>query len=868
MHRSWSLLTSFLRLLVIVASLAAVFAGSPGRATAQAPGSCDELQVVFLVDESGSMSQTIDGVPPSDPDGLRWQGPETAVELLGSLRYHAYRDATIRVAVVHYGDRPTLGMPWTAITPQNSTEFRQLLDRLRGYFEPQDTLGNTNPLSAFQNASSLFDMLPAQVAGCPRRVVIALTDGQPWLPTKGFSWPAHLEELATYTQRYMASPDHQIYVIGLDEKNTYWQRNKTYWDAVTGDPAYALRVTSDAELGQKLWEIFADETKAHLKPTGGRTFEECVTGGEVIVRPFVQQVRMTYFKPDVATHLSVVDEQGRPVEPSRRDMQVTLEGLDERIETLTVQLPMPGIWDITNQTNGSDAPLICTVSFIAEGTVATPEDGAVLPQFTEQPLKVSIVDSNGHPLPDYHDQKYLPKVTVSIVPPTLITETVTMTPVAAHEFEGRFLPIRSGPHTVSVRATSVDPAGQEFEIFNKALATYTVTPISYRLLALPDSQIGQHDSLTLRFGLEDDMGNPVNAPVGPSLAVTLTTPTKSELLAPAQTADGNWEVKLTLDEAGSQTVTYETIAQTPTGPLAVASDEVRFDVYPTTRVFARLIEPVDSYVATDMFLRPTGLPLKIQLEDEAGNALSPGQVGAVNPMNLFDAQVTDEQGADRSSELALGNTGKPGLFEARGVTLGPGQYNLTIKPGSELAREYIWAEEEWQATVTGRINMLFLVPLGIALAVILLIVAIVLRSLAVRRHPLSGYLEVYENVFEPQLAEEGEPRSYRRPIFREQLPKRNRVMYGARNWRGARNAMPAKWLRVTCPTQADSDAKRAHVTVKLRDNSTLETTVGPDSAPFPISMGYLLEKGPRAILAGYDGLDGVDGGGAAYEREN
>ncbi len=55
--------------------VASILIGAAPAAAAQSQvGKCDELQVVFLIDESGSMSRRSGGVPPSDPDGLALAG--------------------------------------------------------------------------------------------------------------------------------------------------------------------------------------------------------------------------------------------------------------------------------------------------------------------------------------------------------------------------------------------------------------------------------------------------------------------------------------------------------------------------------------------------------------------------------------------------------------------------------------------------------------------------------------------------------------------------------------------------------------------------------------------------------------------------
>lgn len=815
------------------------------QTSAQGP-KCDELQVVFVIDESGSMSRTDLSAPPSDPDGLRWQGPQEGVAFLGSLRYQVHPDAKMRVAIVHFGDRPSLGLLWADIMPDNEADYQQLLSQLQPYFEPYKDLGNTNPLAAFQNVSSLFDMLPPQVGACPRRAVIVLTDGQPAIPSKtGFSWQNHLRELAKYVQSYMPAPGHQVYVLGLDRQNSFWHNNESYWDEVTGDPSRAIRAASDSELAQKLWEILSAEAD-HLVATG-QAIEECVKGGEVVVRPFVQQVRMTYFKPDVNSHLTVVDEGGRAIEPGRADMSVTLNGLAERIETLVVKLPQPGVWQITQPSSAQDTALICITSFVAQGQVVTPPDGALLTQFKDEPLQVRIADSAGNPLPDYHDQRYLPKVEVLLTAPSMMTETVNTTPGALNEFDGVLHFAQSGPHTVTVRATSQDPKGGEFEIFNKPMATYVVAPVAFKLVTPPPDEVGQGAEVKVNFELQDEKGNPVTPGVAPSLAITLTSPTTSTLLAPTQAADGSWELAFKVAEPGRQTLTYETVAHTAAGPLPVSHDETSFSVYATTPVVAVIVKPTGPYVATDMFFRPTGLPLQVQLTDAQGHELSPGQVGAANPMALFAVTVTDEQGKDRSAELQMGNTGKPGLFEARGVTLGPGVYNITVKPGSTLAREYLWAAPEWTASARGTINPLVAAPIGAAVLLAALIALIVLRSIAVRRHPLFGYIEIYEMRTDAPLGDEGVGRDYRVPAFRATLPRRNRVTYRASAWRSSRDRLPVGWIKVLCPSEEDAKAQRAHVIVGVKGSAPMETVLGPESPAFSLGSGFLLEKGPRAL---------------------
>src|SRR5215213_9393751 len=115
-----------------ICAYALFLVGTPARlviAQGSPPaGACNQLQAVFVVDQSGSMFGDPSQVPPlpaSDPQQLRLFGTQRAVDTLGTLRYQSYRGADISVAVLDFGDTTALRLPWTHLTPTNDAEQQQ-----------------------------------------------------------------------------------------------------------------------------------------------------------------------------------------------------------------------------------------------------------------------------------------------------------------------------------------------------------------------------------------------------------------------------------------------------------------------------------------------------------------------------------------------------------------------------------------------------------------------------------------------------------------------------------------------------------------------------------------------------------------------
>ena len=833
-----------------------------GPAFQQPPeGECDELQVVFVIDQSGSMSLEIEERLPSDPNGLRFFGPATAAKTFSALRYQTYPSATMRIAMVYFGDKAELAMPWTTLDATTQAEHDTTKQKLAPFFAPVESMGNTNVLAAFQVASSLFDQAPPQTGECPTRAVIVLTDGKPYVHVEGFAWGDHMTELASYVQQYMSPPDHRIYVIGVDEQNTYWDTVGPYWETAAGDPLKVVKAESEDHMASLVIRI-AQDLATTLRRTGTKATMECVSEGRLPVPPFVQQLQMTLVKPSLDLHLVVLDESGRQLEPLRNDVSVTVEGYDEPVETLIVNNPPPGVWMVQTKLPvavGKEDPCqIQMIKFEAVGQLMSPDKTDAAIQFKRLPVVFQVVDTEGDPLPDYGDAQYALDMDVRLVGPSKQEQILTLDLNPGQEYAGETIPLEASTNQLQVEGTSRDPDGKEFTVFDKSISTIQVKPVMLELIDGPSGVLEQYVEVPLKFAIVVTGQQPIQLDLPTAISGTLTHGDVVSPLLFAVDQDGAYKTAFFPDKDGRYTVDCQVTVETPRGRTSVGDYQASYDVFPVERIGARLSRPeqdnllfkanlikpaADHFVATDPLLRATGLVLEVQMIDEDGKAISPGDVGAANPMSVFGIKVLDKDSMEIDVDLELVNTGKPGLFRLSSNTLGMAKYQVVVTPSTELGKGYAWAGDRWAQTLHGDINPLFFVVLGAGIIAVGLVTGVALRLRALAVHPLTGYLEVFQEVPDPF-----DNSMYRKPVFRKQLPRRNRVVL-----RVPGNII--RQIKVTCPTPADSKAGRAYVEVRFKSGPPKKVTLDSLTPAMSLGSGFFIEKGPKA-----SGLSGPDVG--------
>lgn len=385
--------------LFVLAAMSPVFSVSADPINYQAVDnnntSCYSLDVIFLIDQSGSMGG--DGFsPPNDPTGQRAYGPKWAIDWLTDNALDICPDAFHRVAVVNFGDEiQTPFQNLRDINPSNSEEWSFLRNELKNGIELL-SLGQTDPERAFEKAIQLLNNA-APVGDSPRkRVIIFLTDGMPCVKGEGCNPPSsNVMDFVSYARRMKENVKEKLPFDAtlLKQENCIKTARDIYAqnqipEDVINKCLEDFRISEDAyEKSTYIYTMllsFGEAWPAQLKEQylemseqhGGQVVDLTqnrndipsnflnimtqlagvpvtrLSCGNFAVNPYVRQARMTFFKlsEDTEVRLSYVDVEGinHEVVNGEQASGFTIqehysEGANERY---VFDFPYPGIWRI------------------------------------------------------------------------------------------------------------------------------------------------------------------------------------------------------------------------------------------------------------------------------------------------------------------------------------------------------------------------------------------------------------------------------------------------------------------------------------------------------------------------------------------
>lgn len=179
---------------------------APARNQAAPPSDklCFALDLVFVVDQSGSMSDST----PNDPLEQRIEAPRYAIDWLANNHLGACPNSVHRIGVVSFGTEAEVDLPMLTIAPNNQEDWETILDSARQKLEARN-MEATNPLLGVQKAVELLNSVTPLEDDLRRRAVIVLTDGQPCVPGVGCSFqpndPVNQRYLQTLTDTIESS---------------------------------------------------------------------------------------------------------------------------------------------------------------------------------------------------------------------------------------------------------------------------------------------------------------------------------------------------------------------------------------------------------------------------------------------------------------------------------------------------------------------------------------------------------------------------------------------------------------------------------------------------------------------------------------
>ena len=797
---------------------------------------CDELQVIAIADQSGSMAGYTDEAgryyPPTDPGGMRFEGPRYIVDTLLDLHPVGYETSRFKVAIIDFGDEPSVRMDWQDLNPLTLTEATQRKGDLAGTFNPTQPLGNTMPGPAVQAASSLFAQLDGQrpqIDSCPQRVIILFTDGLPYDDVAGFNWQTHMADLAGYARAFLPSSDYRFFVIGLDQNDAFYEQTLDAWAGATGSPDQVFLARSPAEMGAYIAQIL-NEALADTGTTA--TARGCADNGRIVVPPYMQQVRVTLFKVDPSLRLEIEDPSGRQITDGQPDVVVT--GQTGVVETVTISNPAPGEWNILTQLppGTEDQCLVNFLAIAAVEEVIDPLAGSEYSQFTRVPVTFQIVDSTGNALPDYGEDQYDLQMNVNMSYDGGEEQIMSLSANPGQQYRGEVIPYYTGTAGVVVDATAQDDNSQKFVIFpSKTIASFQVNPVSFINREGPSDglRVGQHTELPLEYAVVNSAGDPIDLDLPVTVELKLIDQAGQETALPALAGNGGvYSGNLVLEESGLQTLAYvASVTIPPQGNqpeqlVELGSGQVAFDVFPVNLIRAEFGEV--GGVATDPFLRATGLPAQVKLTDHAGTPIGPATTGAPNPMRIFEVTIRDQADGEivlQGSDL-LTTTGEPGVFQLVDNELGRGNYTIEVRPATTVAEDFIWDGTEWTAEAAGTMNPLFWAVVAAAAGVVGLVAAGSTAQVRARQHPMSGTIQIYEKRYSQSYeGEEGEMEESERPLLTQTLP-RNRNKYSFNPRVGGITK-----IVVSSPNDQASQSKTAHLQIHRRKMKPMSAVLNP-----------------------------------------
>lgn len=563
------------------------------RVSAEGPGIYKGLDILFLVDQSGSMGGRDTGSSthpvPNDPLGLRFFAPQHFVSLLGADRLQAHPDATFRVAAIHFGDAPQVGMDWQVIAPASWEEWdakeAEFKNTLLAPGELETTnLGNTDFLEAFDTAHEVFQSLPKDQPEPRHRLIIVLTDGQPCVPpsspvvteTVSPEMPTptplppclpvweHMRDLATFVDQNLPAPEYTIYLVAMnDNEYPWWEPIEKYWQDITNGRAGKV-VRNRGEVAKRFREILLEMVED--LPPKTEVLDTFIVPGPVAVEPYLESIEFTYYKEEEDERLLVYDQNGVLLDPEMPN--VAVQGADRIVETVIVYQPQPGMWQLET-TSKSEEVDIARRQVRARGVLRSPVGSQI--QYIPVSIEWRLEDSRGAALPDYSHPRYRLQAEATIVagdeswPLQLLSE-------GNGTYAATFAPVVEGTHTIVMKALSQDINGTPIEVFDGEVGNFEVGPVVIVPRNMPVAH-AQFSPLTLEYELQDTGGRPVGIQSPMLISATLSALDQQWPLFLQAGSDGIFTGEFVPLAPGVHSVQMVATLQVPSGETLVLSEQ-------------------------------------------------------------------------------------------------------------------------------------------------------------------------------------------------------------------------------------------------------------------------------------------------------
>jgi hypothetical protein len=727
------------------------------------------LDILFLVDQSNSMS----GIPPArsatDPDGLRFQAVQYALSTLDDYRTIVPADTTFRMAVLYFGDRAETVVDWTTIGASlNWRADREALQSLLSKDASRSSgFGNTNFLDGFELAEALFNRLPAPVDGEHLRVMVVLTDGAPCAPTR-LEWrdksctneadkDNHMTMVQQVVNRGILSTT-QIHVIAIDQTNEFYPVYRTRWERIARGDGQAVQITRSEEIAPRFLSILAKLTRqlrVQSDDSGSIIGQQVVfldgsNQTEIRVNPYYQSIRLTLFRAGANTEITLQRPDGQIASPGQLDVRITTTL--SAIEVWTILNPAPGTWRLTT----TDVSLLDVFVDLLrpEPRLSFAPDGTI-PPFTRVYFTFSLLGADRQPLPVYTDPRFRLDAQITLGLPDGSRTNVPMTPIASGEYRASYLAQQAGLYTVAVSASTTNLDGQPAVIANLSGAgQFRVATNSFVVDGLPTGSYLAGDPITLRarFVTADGQNLDISNLAIRAKLSRLNGTTVSEFpltLQPDSTYTATYRTEI---DPGQFVMTVQALID---GAVVAEQSSEMFSIITTQLILMQFIPPTTRFEHTQTVgYPPTNNPLTITLLMTDSTSLAPyelaGLIGSRSPAQLTLTRRTDApQTTDTRSLPFQAVLGEVGRYQVVIDALEPAEYSLEVRadetalnnttlrfhPSSLLLRAELVVSGDPAVLLWNTVFSLLLLALAAAITLW------VLRERALRVHPITGSIQ-------------------------------------------------------------------------------------------------------------------------------
>lgn len=747
---------------------------------AQAERPYTGLDIVFLVDQSNSMSGTPPARSATDPDGLRFQALQYALTTLDDYRAAVPPGTTFRMAVVYFGDNPKTVVDWTTIGDSPVwADIKNGLSRTLSASSSESTgLVNTNFLDAFDMARELFARLPAPSSGGQHlQVMVVLTDGAPCAPDRT-EWDDktctnerdkanHMNALEELVQDNFSRSNLQIHLIAIDQTNSFYPLYRNNWERITGSAARAVQIDGTDDIGPNFLKILSELTRRLRAGEDSGSiigqqvdFPDGTKIASVGVPPYYQSMRLTVFRPSTSSGIRLTDPTGTLVTTATAGVTVTSDLGD--IEIWTVINPTPGMWSI--ETTADTALLDIFLDLIRVETNFNFSPSGVVAPFSEILLQFDVFGANGLPLRTYPDPRFTLNVTANLALPDGTAKQVPMNLTTPGSYTAIYPVESAGAYAISINATSQDLNGAPTTIAQLPNAgNFTVSEARFDVTGFPPTTgllVGDAVSLVAQFTTPDGQTIPADG-----LVVTAQISDQAgNLILQSDLVrrdDGSFSDTLSIDTEGRYRITVQ----------AKRADELlyqkvseTFPVAPADLILLQFVPQIASYThQATVGYPPQDNPftLSVQARRDADNqpfdleALANGQLALFLTITPKTSEVTPP--TDIELRPVAGSTG---LYQAVFPKLDPAEYDIQVQANERLLaptnlrfyRPTRILETSLQVNADPSVMVINTIIVVTIISLVVATIAYILMRIRRSKFPASGKLEILEEDYETGMA--------------------------------------------------------------------------------------------------------------------